>query len=182
MSNGGSNKYDNDNEHSGSRTPSDEADDANDEDHTARLQFDRHKSVKATYADENASALQRVKSLTQRNRLVRVYFRAMAFTVYCLEDGPVSMSRVIFVVVSTKCWPIGTRQTCVHIFWISSVHPFSAKCTTSLSFAGAIDDSIYKFARVFEQFAKGALTVFIPSVAVGLGDRTRAVSYFRIST
>ena len=70
MSNGGSHSDNNNEEKSGSRTPSDEADDNNDEDHTARLQLDRHKSLKSTYSDENASALQRVKSLTQRNRLV----------------------------------------------------------------------------------------------------------------
>ena len=70
MSNGESHSDNNNEEKSGSRTPSDEADDNNDEDHTARLQLDRHKSLKSTYSDENASALQRVKSLTQRNRLV----------------------------------------------------------------------------------------------------------------
>jgi hypothetical protein len=83
MSNGGSNKDDNNDEHSGSRTPSDEADDINDEDHTARL--DLHKPTRSSYADENASALQRVKSLTQRNRLVRTlnYIRALRVLLCC---------------------------------------------------------------------------------------------------
>ncbi|KAI5123158.1 hypothetical protein M0805_000861 [Coniferiporia weirii] len=49
-----------------SRSPSDDGDDGNDEDQTARLSDDRRlASVK-----DNQSALQRVKSLTQRNRLV----------------------------------------------------------------------------------------------------------------
>ncbi|CDO71659.1 hypothetical protein BN946_scf184915.g3 [Trametes cinnabarina] len=44
----------------------------NDEDNTARLSDDRRRSFPKV-ADDNQSALQRVKNLTQRNRMVSIY-------------------------------------------------------------------------------------------------------------
>ena len=53
---------------SASRASSDEADEGNDEDHTAKLSDDRRVALKSS-TKENQSALQRVKSLTQRNQM-----------------------------------------------------------------------------------------------------------------
>ena len=46
-------------------------DNENDEDHTARLSDDRRRSFPKAGTPDNQAALQRVKSLTQRNRMVR---------------------------------------------------------------------------------------------------------------
>ena len=48
----------------------------NDEDHTARLSGDRRRSFPKDPAPDNQAALQRVKSLTQRNRMVRDFLIA----------------------------------------------------------------------------------------------------------
>ncbi|KAL5512702.1 hypothetical protein ACEPAG_2968 [Sanghuangporus baumii] len=55
---------------SASRSPSDDGDGADDEDHTARLSGGPPHSNSGNNLNSNESALQRVKSLTQRNRLV----------------------------------------------------------------------------------------------------------------
>ena len=54
----------------------------NDEDHTARLSDDRRRSFPKVGTPYNQAALQRVKSLTQRNRMVcpRAAFRVHILT------------------------------------------------------------------------------------------------------
>lgn len=58
---------------SSSRSPSDDGDGADDEDHTARLSGGPQHSNSGNNRVSNESALQRVKSLTQRNRLVCMF-------------------------------------------------------------------------------------------------------------
>ena len=54
---------------SSSRSSSDDGDDVNDEDHTAKLSGDRRRTLQDNSGD-GQSALQRVKNLSQRNRMV----------------------------------------------------------------------------------------------------------------
>jgi hypothetical protein len=61
------------------REVDEEDDNDNDEDNTARL--DRRRSLKG--ASENIEALQRVKSLTQRNRLVSAFLFSFGFCATC---------------------------------------------------------------------------------------------------
>lgn len=64
-----------------SRSPSDEDDALDDDDHTARLSGGPGPSTRSN-PDSNESALERVKSLTQRNRLVRPSFPTNFFSFF----------------------------------------------------------------------------------------------------
>ena len=64
-------------------------DNENDEDHTARLSDDRRRSFPKVGTPDNQAALQRVKSLTQRNRMVRprAAFRVHILTVSATDHS-----------------------------------------------------------------------------------------------
>ena len=55
----------------------------NDEDHTARLSDDRRREFPKA-ASDNLAAVQRVKNLTQRNRMVRITFESISNSAHIL--------------------------------------------------------------------------------------------------
>lgn len=102
--------YDNEINHRNSRSTTNIAEDNedddnenendNDEDNTARL--DRRRSLQSQGTSENLQALQRVKSLTQRNRMVSMRpliiffeFRAHFFQIFPLPLTPTNTCRHI---------------------------------------------------------------------------------------
>ncbi|KAH8113524.1 hypothetical protein DFH11DRAFT_1510280 [Phellopilus nigrolimitatus] len=94
---------------SASRSSSDDGDEGNDEDHTARLSNDRRLSFHAK-TDDNESALQRVKSLTQRNRLVLNKLASISSGSRLSTPSPTTLSRLSRSPVPSSANSTGTSS------------------------------------------------------------------------